>query len=451
MKASLFITQVKEWWSTITGKITTTINEKKEAETYLYEQVLTEEFSTDGKWDSASVSDSVVAADEVAYESPYPLKSRPSMGKAGGEIGKIAIKKRKGEVLINKINTLLAIKKIKEAIIAIFDDAGKCVLGVKERLEIMFLSGISTGYVEVRKSDDQGNPLGTSIRYKYGYLDENTHKVGKDWSDPTALTISDFARALEAAGGKGAITAVWLRTEALDKMRNSLEAKRLGAQKKLGYYPADEQLAPLMREEFIALMKAEYGVDFKVRDRVVYVEVKGKKKPIKPFDPSVVLLLPQDTDLGRVVYANLAEQTNPVEGVQYAEFGFIQLAQHSTIEGDTPVEVTRAHARALPVIDGCADIHRVIIDDVDADLLPVSEDGGFAVADIIEPLADDAAVADFTCEVANFDATKLALLAIGITVTSSTTNPSTLQAKVVALDPTQWAAFIVAYNGIITA
>ncbi len=441
MKASLFLTQVKAWWETITGKITTTINDKKEAGAYFHESRLTKEYSIDGKWDTASVKDSIVAADIVASESPYPVKSRPAMRKGDGNIVKIAIKKTKGEKMIEKINTLLSLQKVVEAIKTIFDDAGKCVLGIKERVEFMFLQGLSTGYVTVSEISDDGTPTGNDVRLKLHFPTGNQFKVGVAWGQAGATPISDMQRVLDA---NSSITVAWMRTSTMNLMRNSLEAKRLGARAKLGYYPVDSQLAPLLNSEFIELIKSEYGVDIKLIDRKVRVEKNGKQTDVQPFDGDVVVFMEQDSDLGRIVYASLAEETNPVDGVTYAKFEeYIQLAQHSSIENDTPVEVTRAHARAIAVIDGSDQIYHLLHQEVDADLTPEED-----AAPTLDPIADDATKADFTVTEANKVATKQALASAGVNV-GNVSAVATLQSKVAAMSDAEWALFEADYNNII--
>ena len=190
MLQTLFVDYVKKYFSALAKKFTETINDKKEETTYLHKSMLRKEFSTDLKWDSASVNSSIVAADVVAMDSPLPLKKRDVYSKASGDLPKIGMKLFKGEKLISDVNIMVA-KGTAEAQIVqkIFEDLPRCQKGVYEQLEFCFLQGLSDGVTLV---PEEGN-TGIGIRVDYGYKDENKFGVSKKWGTTGYTPLSDIA------------------------------------------------------------------------------------------------------------------------------------------------------------------------------------------------------------------------------------------------------------------
>ena len=373
MVKSLFLEFVEKWFAYFAGKIEKRINDNIEAGKYLHEQVLTPEYSADLKWESASIEDIVVAADVVSLDSPLPLKKRGSLGRVSQEIVKIGMKKQLNETAITRLNILKALKKGSEFILALFDDLRKCGLGIKERLESMFLEAISTGYTIVGgisgdvDEEEKGENTGTGIRVSYGFLDENKFGVEVEWGENGYKPISDIVRAMEAkhTNYQADTKVIWLSKKAYNLIRLSEEAKELAANYRGVLVLENSKLLTPTKEAFEDSVYDEYGIKFKIIDREVITEKNGKRRKIKPFDENTLVLLPQDTKLGRVVYGTLAEETNPVEGVKYQKIGaYILLSKYAKNE---PLrEFTSSQAFALPVIDGVEDIKLLEINTIQA-------------------------------------------------------------------------------------
>lgn len=351
MKESLFFTLIVAWFETIKGKIETKINGNKEAGLYLHDEVLTEEYSTDLKWDSASVDDSIVAADIVAMDSPLPLKRRGSLGKASGDIVKTGMKKTLKESDIVKLNVLNALKKVAQMVAKLFDDAPKCALGIKERVEAMFLQAISTGYTIVEDADNEG----VGVRVNYGFLDVNKFCAVAKWGTVGADPFADVVRALESASSN--IAVIWTSKIRYNQLRSCDGAKRLYANFKGIPVNTDSILPTPTKDQFNEAFEDEYGVTFRVIDREVVIEKDGSRKKIKPFDKDTLVFLTQQDNLGRVVYGTLAEETNPVDGVQYQKVGAYILISKYSVNEPYLMEVTASQAFVLPVIDGADDIY----------------------------------------------------------------------------------------------
>jgi len=357
MNETLFVTYVKKWFGALVTSITEKINDSKNALTYLHKTMLRRELSVDGKWTSLDVSKSIVAADVVDIDSELPLKKRDSLGKATGEIPVIGMKLFKTARLIQNIKYLIASPAVseKQIVRTIFDDLTKCVNGVYERLEYMFLYALSHGQVLV-----QDDNTGVGIRADYGYKPENTFGAEVPWGSDGYKPLSDVARILSAANDKGyTITTIALDRVNFNLMRTSDEAIALFAGS-LGI--SGGSVVPNSKQ-FQTIFEDEYGVKLLVIDRSVRFEKNGIQTAVKPFslsgfnggvpehDQNTLVFLTTET-VGTLAYATLAEN-DPEYRSKVATYEtvdeFILASKYSEIE---PLrEYTRAQAIAIPVID----------------------------------------------------------------------------------------------------
>lgn len=356
MKSSLYVELVEKWFSTVKGKIDLKINDKTEAGLYLHESVLTPEFSPDTKWDSASVSDVVVAADVVAMDSPLALKKRGTLGRASGTIIKTGMKKSLTESEITNLNILAKLGKWTQMVGKLFEDTPKCALGIKERMEIMFLEAISTGYTIVGGIDgdtENGDNTGVGVRVNFGFLESNKFGASIKWGKEGYTPISDIKRVL--AGAESTVTVIWLGKVSYSLLRDSEEAKRMYANYRSIPIITDSILPTPTKTQFNEAFEEEFGITFKVIDREVITEKNGKRTKVKPFNVNTLVFLAQDTNLGRVIYGELAEEANPVAGVKYEKVGeYILVSKYA--KNDPLREFTSSQALVLPVIDGVSDI-----------------------------------------------------------------------------------------------
>jgi hypothetical protein len=351
MNQTLFVEFVKKWFKSLATAITTKVNDGKVSATYLFKTMLTPKVSADNKWDSTSVSRSIVAADIVSLDSPLPIKKRDAISTAGGKIPKLGIKMSKTESLISEIR-ILQIRGAAEGEIvrSIFDDLTRCVTGIYERLEFAFLQALSTGMTLI---DDEDN-TGAGIRVQFGYKDSNRYGAVKKWGEKGYTPISDIERVISAAGEDGdTITTIALDKASYNLLRKSDEAKALHAGS-IGNYTGNNLIIPTSAQ-FDALIEAEYKVKFLVIDRVIRVEKNGKQKPVRPFAENTLVFLTTE-NVGSLVYGILAEEDTPVSGVEYQKVdAYILTSKYSKNE---PLrEFTSAQAIALPVIDNTDSIY----------------------------------------------------------------------------------------------
>ena len=369
MIESRFVEFIKKWFAYFQGKLEVKINGEIEAGKYLHEQVLTPEYTPDLKWESATVNDSVVAADVVALDSPLPLKKRGAMKTASGTIPKTGMKKYLIESQVQQLITIKNLGKLMQFVKSLFADLEKCGLGIKERVEYMFLQGISTGQMLVGvldgdiDPDEKGDNTGVAVRADFGFLPENKFGASIPWGDAGYKPISDFVRAMEAT--ETSTSVAWMSKKAYKLMRDSDEAKQLCATFR-GIPVLKESVLPTpTKNDFNDAFENEYGVKFKIIDRSIVTEKNGKRKSVKPFDENAIVLLAQDTNLGRLVYGDLVENDPSfrVAGVQYSNLNtYILLSKFA--KNEPWREFTTAQAMVLPVIDGVEDIKLLNIKEV---------------------------------------------------------------------------------------
>lgn len=362
MERSLFAQYVEKWFKLIVGKVTERINGKKEEEKYLHETMLTEEYSADLTWGSSNFDNSIVAADVVAMDSSLPLKSRPKLRNASGVLPKLGMKMRKGEKEISDINIMIA-RGTDEANVVnkIFNDVPRVIKGIRTRIEIMFQQAISTGETIVEQDED--NSLG--IRVTYGYKNDNIfHAVGAAWGEEGVRYDDTLTQIFDKANEDGnSIGLIMLSKRYFDLYRKSEEGRQLAARSQGIQVFNDSVLGVANRTAFQDALEAEYGCRFLVVDSSFRVEKNdGTFSSVKPWAEANIVALPSE-NVGRLVYGTLAEETNPVNGVDYQKSGsFILVAEFS--KTDPLQEFTTSQAIALPVIDNVDSIYLIHADSV---------------------------------------------------------------------------------------
>ncbi len=346
MNTSLFIEIIQKFWASITNELRNKYNGEREAKTYFYERQLRDVYSPTLKWDQLSMDRAIVAADVVALDSEKPLKSRPVLKKANGNIPKIAITRYKDEKDLVGLRSLLfdpnSENEIARQLIA--EPADAVARGVKERIEYMHLQTISTGMCVVPDAEN----VGTGIRVDFGL--EASHKFGASkiaWGEDGATPISDVLRVISAAADKGyVITRIMSDRATFNQARNSAEGRELVA----GFLGLDSLNRAASSANFIAAFADENGgVVWEVVDRAVIVEKNGKRTPVRPFAAGIVSFLTMD-QVGTLQYGASIEDTFPTEGVTYSKVApYITVMQYS--KTDPKREWTAAEGFALPVPD----------------------------------------------------------------------------------------------------
>lgn len=444
MRESKFATVLNKWFETMKGIIIELINGKRESDGYQHETKLTREYSLDGSYETMLTNQVSKAAKVVAYDSDLPYQDRGELSKVSGDVVKTGVKMQLREKLRKKINVLIKLGKVGQAIKSLFADDAACVIAIKERIEYQYLEGLSTGYILIGTTDgDKDATDDTAVSLPCFYPEANFVKASKKWGEIgyTPLTdIINFRKNNKLAGG-----VLYMRSEVCDLFRESDEVRVRYADFMRIPRVAGQELPEPFEDDFIEMMNKKYKLKIVLQDRLVNIPIgKGAYESVKPFADNTIVFLKNDDNLGRVVWTETAEaEQGGVDGVLYSTYDeYITVAKYSKNE-PSYVEITKAEACAIPVIDNGHDTYIMQVDKVEAAPTPTKAKTKIGT----ETESQSPAVEQgFVVTEANFDESKAALQTIGVSIAHNISNPDTLNAKVTELDEVQFSAFAEAFN-----
>lgn len=357
MKKSLFIEFISGIWPKLALYVKEKVDPKER--TYLHKTMLREVYSADQKWEGTSAKTTYVAADMVAMDSPLPIKKRGSVATSNGKLPKVGMKKILRETEINSINIMKAhyasattdeAKKAEKSRIIqnLTDDGVACSVGIDEKNEANFLTGLCEGVVLVEDEDN----VGTGLRVQYGYLDENTFGtiVKGEISKEDFENVNDKA---EADGNT--IVAVMMSKKKFDEIRRLRWAKELAADAEGKDYDDDTKLKVPTSKAFQEAFEDEFGYGIQIINRTVVFEKNGKQHSVKPWNNDRLVFRCSEV-VGSLVWGTLAEATSPVEGVKYATVDKYKLISKYS-KNDPLQEFTSGQALVLPVIEDVDQIY----------------------------------------------------------------------------------------------
>ncbi|WP_231489908.1 hypothetical protein [Pedobacter sp. Leaf170] len=349
MEESLFIKWVQKFFPGITVRVVETLNGEDRQASYLHRTMLRKEESVDGKWNSLLSDNVTVAADIVAMDSSLPLKTRPALSSANGDIPKMGMELKLNENQLTALDTLVAKQATDAQIIAkLFADTPRCITGIYEQNEATFLQGLSTGVVLV-----DSNNVGTGVRLDYGYLSSNKFGASVVWTgSPTP--VSDAQRVISAASDKGnVINYVMMNRASFNQMRNSVEGKALHATS-IGNFGTTQTIPTAA--QFSSAFKDETGADIIIVERSVNFEKNGVKTNVKPWSAGKVVFL-TSLEVGSLIWATLAETNHPAKNVTYSLVDDFILVSKYVLNKPSVAEFTSSQARVVPVIHNVDQIY----------------------------------------------------------------------------------------------
>lgn len=333
------------------------VNGKRNGQlSYLHKDtsILRKEYSPDNKWESGSIDTKYVAADFVAVDSELPIKSRDSIASANGKIPKSGIQRVLKESDILNIRFMEAQGDAQRQIARkLSQDPVACSTGLDEKNEYNFLFGLSNGYIAV-KDEDKPDAL---MRLNFNYFKENS--FGVETKD--SLTLEDIKRVISKADADGnTIIQIWIAKSAYDALRQTRGAKELVSNYNGQIYTDDTNLPTPTATKFNeAFADDNNGITFRIIDRSVYLEADGVKKSVKPWNANKVIFT-CSTMIGAFVYGRLAEQTNPVNNVDYQIIDDYKLISKYSLPNPLR-EVTSGQQFAIPVIENVDQIYSLDI------------------------------------------------------------------------------------------
>ena len=353
MEQSMFIEWVKKNFGPVVTAYTETLNDTKNALTYRFLTMLTKEYSVTGKWESLSASNSLVAADIVAMDSPLPLKTRDVIARAAGEIPKMGMKLQLNERQLSDLDILKVQPGTQNQLLQkLFEDTPRVIGGIYERLEANLLEGLSTGVTMI--TDDEN--VGVGIRVDYGYKTANKFGVAALWSNPnTALPFDDFARIKAKVDLDGNATPIlFMDQNTFNNLAKTQQARDMFAFAQL-YNGSTTPTPPLSKVNEI--LQDRYGYTIEIVERSVRIQRDGgTPTSFKPWAAGQIAFLP-GRNVGNLVWARLAEMSHPVAGVQYQIANDFILASKYRTNVPALGEWTSSQARALPVITNVDSIY----------------------------------------------------------------------------------------------
>lgn len=349
MEQSFFAEYIKKYFPALVAQVVTKLNDTNRPLSYLYQQFLSPTYSVDGRWSSLTGNYTRVSADVVAMDSPLPLIARDSIMVQTGFIPKLGIALSLNEKQMSDIDTMIALNQPEVQVArAIFEDTTKVIEAIYERLEFMFLLGLSTGVATA----DANNNVGTETRVNFGFKKENKFGAKVVWNGnaSTATPLSDIKRVMDKAEEDGnTIVRVFADDAWIDAACASEEVRAYFAFALNGTSVANTANVPILdRTQLEQILSRKYNVSLTRVNRSVRTEKNGKQTSVKPWKTGSATFV-CDENVGDLVWTNTAEASRPVNGVDYQTANdFILVSKYR--KNDPVREFTSSQARVVPVI-----------------------------------------------------------------------------------------------------
>lgn len=354
MEQSLFRQYVDKWFLPLILQIVATVNGTENPLTYLHKRMLRRVYSPTMKWGSLSSNGRAVAADVVSLNSPLPLKKRDAMRKAEGDIPKLGMKLYLDEKTLQELDILEAQNRdgsmTEQILKMLFADTRKCIVGIDEQLEGMFLQALSSGVTII---DDENN-TGTGIRLDFGIPDENKFGVTEKWSGDGAMPLDHIENVIAKARAKGhVIRKLMMERNTFNTMRRHAQVRELYA---AGMGFAGQNIPVPNFDQVNGALQNNYGVTIEIVDRTInYERSNGDTVTVNPWTANVVVFLTGD-QVGSLTWSRLAEMNHPVKQVTYGVADQFKLI--SKYHKNDPLrEFTSGQAIVVPVLDAVDEIY----------------------------------------------------------------------------------------------
>lgn len=342
---SIYFNYVKKFFPSLVLSVTEKMNDSTRPLSYLYRDLLTRQYSADGRWASILAEYTRVAADVVSLGSELPLKSRDSIASVTGDIPKMGMKLSLTEKQIKDIDAMLAQPNLPFTTVIqnMFADVPRCIEGIYERIEDIFLSEMSTGV----GLSDMNN--GTGVRVNVGYREANqfTSQAGAWATNENAKPIDDIQKVFDKALADGnTITDVYMDDFALRAMYKNKQVREQFAfvQNFVG-----TNIPNLSFDQLSLMFLSVFGVTLHRVSRKIRTEINGVKEAHSPWEQGRVVFT-CDAKIGSLVWTTLAEASRPLPNVVYQPADEFILASRYSFT-DPFREITAAQAMVVPIIN----------------------------------------------------------------------------------------------------
>ena len=358
MEKSIYFEYANRYLPGLVLSVTEKLNGANEAGlAYMFQQLLTPEYSVDGRWETLSGQYTRVAADVVAMDSPLPLKKRDALSRASGDLPKMGMELFLNEKQMSDIDAMIAQGiNIDTIVQKIFADIPRVIAGIKERMEYMFLQGLSTG---IALADDDDN-VGTGVRVDYGYFDDNKFGVTTQWTGnvDNAKAIDDIGRVIKKAQDDGnTIIGAYADSYWFDAFCSNKQAREQFAFLQ-GFVGAS--IPTLTVDQANTVLSNRFGFTIQKVDRTIKIEKNGIRTNKKPWEEGTIVFVCNQR-LGSVVWTRCAEMNHPVAGVIYQTSDQYTLVSKYRVNRPALREYTSSQARVVPVISNPDQIYTLNI------------------------------------------------------------------------------------------
>lgn len=355
MEPSLFLDLVEKWFPRLVLSVTREINGEDREDPLYFPRFLSRRFSLSGQWDAIHQVSSRVMADVIAMDSSIPLKRREAISSAKGEIPKLAMEMQLNETQLTNLLTMQSSSLFTEQqlIAELFRDLASCIRGQYERLDYLFLKGLSSGVVEVDNTDN----VGIGVRLDYQYPAANQFTSSLPWTNPLATPFTDLQPLLAKARLDGnRIRRIMLDRATWQGILDTDQAKQIYAEA-LGIVTG-APASLIMEDRFNQIVQSNYGFVFEIVERTCVYQINGEDTAVDPWEAGQVIAL-NNTNLGALVWAFLAEAQRPVSGITYQTVDQFILASQYHLRRPSYSEVTSSQSRAVPVIAAVNQIYKL--------------------------------------------------------------------------------------------
>lgn len=356
MEPSLFIEYVQKYFPRLVTSIVEQVNgSENNTNPYYFRRFLGKQWSMSGKWEALQAFNQRIMADVISMDSSIPKKKRPTMNAASGDIPKLGMMMTLNETDLTNLQMLQGLRTPPEGQIleGLFRDTASCITGQYERIEAMFLEGLSRGVIEVTTN----NNVGDEVRLNFRYYPQNLFAASVVWAPGAAYKpLTDMLPMIRKAKADGNPIRIALTDDAtFQAILTSAEAKDLFAQANnvingITFAPTAEQ--------FNAAVKSKWGFVFEVIERTCRYQIDGVDYDYQPWEAGQIVGI-NNNALGKLVWSTLAEMNAPVAGVVYQRADEFILASKFRTNMPSLQEFTSSQSRAVPVIGATNQIYKL--------------------------------------------------------------------------------------------
>lgn len=349
MEPSLYLELVRDNFATFAGRVVNNLNGTNNTNInsgYRHLTMLNKIFSATLKWQSVTNSNNIaVAADIIAMDSEIPLKTRGTLGGAQGDVPKLAMKKWLNERQMADLGIIARTPgQTNQLISLLFQDTPMVIKGVFEKLEYMFLEGLSTGFTTMTDPENIG--LGVRVNYNFNA----TQTVFDEWANnpTTATPLTDMQAAQATANAAGYSIIRWMMDRATFNAMIATNQVKQEVAAALGFFGSN--IPGVTFSQVNNALQDKYGWSIEIVERRVVTEKDGVQTVRVPWAAGQVVGISTPI-VGSLTWSRCVEMDHPVGGVTYSTVQDYILASKYRKNEPSISEWTSSQAMVIPVID----------------------------------------------------------------------------------------------------